>query len=258
MPASPMQERILQAQRMLKDAQHAVALTGAGLSTPSGIPDFRSPESGLWQQVDPFAVASLFAFRSRPQAFYDWIRPMVRQVRNAAPNPAHLALARLEMMGILKATITQNIDGLDLLAGSRRVIEIHGNFRSATCIGCYKSNPGEEVLVHLMNDERIPTCKACGGTLKPNVILFGEQLPFSELQASHKETRNCDVMLVAGSSLTTEPAASLPELARQHGARLIFINLQPTWLDDVADVVIHADVAQVLPNIADGLGKSNE
>ena len=258
MPASPMQEGILQAQRMLRDAHHAVALTGAGLSTPSGVPDFRSPESGLWQQVDPFAVASLYAFRSRPQAFYEWIRPMVRRVWNAAPNPAHLALAYLEKIGILKATITQNIDGLDLLAGSRRVIEIHGNFRNATCIGCYKTFPGKEVLVHLMNDESLPTCKTCGGTLKPNVILFGEQLPFSELHASQKETRECDVMLVAGSSLTTEPAASLPELARQHGARLIFVNLQSTWLDDVADVVIHADVAQVLPDIADGLEKCNE
>jgi NAD-dependent deacetylase len=167
-------------------------------------------------------------------------------------------LADLERLGILKATITQNIDGLDLLAGSNRVIEIHGNFRNATCIGCYETSAGQDMIEYLMEHEGVPTCQACGGTLKPNVILFGEQLPFSELQASHEETSRCDVMLVAGSSLIIEPAASLPKLARQHGARLIFVNLEPTWLDDVAEVVIHADVAQVLPEIVDGLSESND
>lgn len=253
-----MQARIRQAQKILRDTKYLVALTGAGVSTPSGIPDFRSPGSGLWEKMDPFAVASLSAFRRHPEAFYDWIRPMIRQVTAATPNPAHRALAELERMGILQATITQNIDGLNLLAGSNRVIEIHGNFRNATCIGCYEVSSGQELLKCLMESEDVPTCPSCGGTLKPNVILFGEQLPFSELQASHDEIRKCDVMLVAGSSLTIDPAASLPKLARRHGAQLIFVNLEPTWLDEVASVVIHADVAQVLPEIVNGLSESND
>jgi NAD-dependent deacetylase len=203
--------------------------------------------------VNPFAVASLSAFRSKPGAFFDWIRPMVSLVQDALPNPAHLALAELEQMGKLKATITQNIDSLHTRAGSRQIIEIHGHFRTATCIACYQATPGEVLLNHLLNHESVPTCEQCGGVLKPDIILFGEQLPFSELHASHQETRNCDLMLVAGSSLTVEPAASLPELAKEHGARLILVNLQPTRLDSIADVVIHADVAQILPKLVNGL-----
>ena len=246
-------QHIRQAQKLVQSASYAVALTGAGVSTPSGIPDFRSPGSGLWETVDSMKVASLSGFRSHPETFYDWMRPMIRRVRDAAPNPAHLALAELEQLDKLQAVITQNIDGLHFRAGSLRVIELHGNFRTATCISCYQSTPGEEALEYLLTHEGVPTCKKCGGVLKPDVILFGEQLPFSELQAAHQETRRCDLMLVAGSSLTVEPAASLPELAKQQGARLILVNLQPTRLDDVADVVIHADVAQVLPGLVDGL-----
>ena len=241
------------AQDLLRHANHAVALTGAGISTPSGIPDFRSPESGLWEQVDPFEVASLRAFRRHPDVFYSWIRPMVRLVLEASPNPAHLALAALEQMGILKATITQNIDGLHLRAGSSRVVEIHGHFRTATCIRCYGRAPGDQVLDQLQGSSGVPTCPQCGGVLKPDIILMGEQLPFAELQASYQQARTCDLMLVAGSSLTVEPAASLPELARRSGASLVLVNLQPTWLDTAAEVVIHADVAQVLPELVNGL-----
>ncbi len=253
MPASTIAESFSRVQDLFRRASHAVALTGAGVSTPSGIPDFRSPESGLWQLVNPFEVASLGAFRRHPDVFYDWIRPMVRLVLGASPNPAHVALAELEQMGMLRATITQNIDGLHLRAGSSRVVEIHGHFRTATCINCYQRTPGEHVLNHLANSSGVPTCSHCGGVLKPDIILMGEQLPYAELQASYQEARRCDLMLVAGSSLTVEPAASLPELARRNGASLILINLEPTWVDPVAEVVIHADVAQVLPELVNGL-----
>ena len=253
MPASATADSISRVQDLLRHASHAVALTGAGVSTPSGIPDFRSPESGLWEQVDPFEIASLRAFRRHPDVFYNWIRPMVRLVLEATPNPAHVALAALEQMGMLKATITQNIDGLHLYAGSSRVIEIHGHFRTATCINCYHRTPGDQVLDHLQRSSAVPTCAQCGGVLKPDIILMGEQMPFAEIQASYQEARICDLMLVAGSSLTVEPAASLPELARRSGAGLVLVNLQPTWLDSVAEVVIHADVAQVLPKIVNGL-----
>jgi NAD-dependent deacetylase len=253
LPTSSITESLSRAQDLLKRARHAVALTGAGVSTPSGIPDFRSPESGLWLQVNPFEVASLRAFCRHPEVFYDWIRPMVRLVLEALPNPAHVALAELEQMGMLQTTITQNIDGLHLRAGSSRVVEIHGHFRTATCIRCYQRTPGEQVLDHLQGSTGVPACQQCGGVLKPDIILMGEQLPFAEVQASYQEARRCDLMLIAGSSLTVEPAASLPELARQSGASLILVNLEPTWVDPVAEIVIHADVAQVLPELVNGL-----
>ncbi len=249
-------ESINQAKRLLQTAQHAVALTGAGVSTPSGIPDFRSPGSGVWATVDPFRVASISAFRRQPQAFYDWIRPMIHLVEHAQPNPAHVALAKLEAMGLVRALITQNIDGLHHRAGSKRVIEVHGNFRSATCIDCYQETPGDLVLKHALNCPDVPACEKCGGVLKPNVILFGEQLPYAAVQDALHQARQCDLMLVTGSSLTVEPASRIPELAQQQGARLLIINLQPTHLDPLADVVIHADVAQVLPQIADDSGRN--
>lgn len=246
---------IRRARQLLQQSGYAVALTGAGVSTPSGIPDFRSPGSGMWEQVNPLEVASIYAFRSSPRVFYDWVRPSVRLIQTARPNPAHRALAEMEQSGVLQSIITQNIDGLHTRAGSRRVIELHGNLRTTTCIECYQVTSGEAVLEHLLNQDSVPSCPHCGGVLKPNVILIGEQLPFSELQASHQETQHCDVMLVAGSSLTMEPAARLPELAKEHAAHLILVNLEPTHVDGVADVVVRGDVADVLPEIARGLRK---
>lgn len=246
-------EQISQAQELLQHSIRAVALTGAGVSTPSGIPDFRSPESGLWLQVNPYEVASLTAFRRHPERFYDWIRSLARTVAEASPNSAHVALAELEQMGMLKTTITQNIDGLHFRAGSCRVIEIHGHFRTATCINCYQRTSGDQVLAELQTECGVPTCGQCGGVLKPDVILMGEQLPFAEVQLSRREAQACDLMLVAGSSLTVEPAASLPDVARRSGASLILVNLEPTWLDSAADVVIHADVAEILPELVSGL-----
>ncbi len=242
---------------LLRHSKHAVALTGAGVSTPSGIPDFRSPSDGVWEKVDAMEVASLFAFRRNPAAFFQWIRPMVHLAEAASPNPAHHALARMEQMGRLELVITQNIDGLHGRAGSRQVVEIHGNFRTATCIGCYRAAPGAEVLAFLMErEDGVPTCRFCGGILKPDVILFGEQLPAAALQLAFQAARCCDLMLVAGSSLTVEPAMSLPEIATRHGAKLILINLQPTPLDELADAVIRQDVAVVLPELAEGLARA--
>ena len=241
---------ITQAAKLLRQATCAVAMTGAGVSTPSGIPDFRSPDSGLWNQVDPFAVASVFAFRQRPQEFYDWIRPLARLMLDAQPNPAHHALARLETAGLLKSIITQNIDGLHQQAGSQWVHEVHGHMRQATCIRCYQVVPADSLIEALIERGQVPRC-ACGGVMKPNVILLGEQLPLHVLTAARQDARACDVMLVAGSSLEVEPAADLPLVALGRGARLIIVNYQAAYLDERADVLIHADVAHVLPRIAD-------
>jgi NAD-dependent deacetylase len=241
---------INRAAELLRQADSAVALTGAGHSTPSGIPDFRSPESGLWTQVDPLAVASLFAFRLRPQGFYDWIRPLARVMLEAQPNPGHHALAQLEKAGLLRSVITQNIDGLHQRAGSLRVHEVHGHMREATCIHCYRVVPAESLIEEFLAEGQVPRC-ACGGVMKPNVILFGEQLPLNILTAARQDTVACDLMLVIGSSLTVEPVSDLPLMALGHGAKLIIVNYQPTHLDERADVLIHADLADVVPRIAD-------
>ncbi len=241
---------VTRAAELLRQANHAVAVTGAGHSTPSGIPDFRSPDSGLWTQVDPFAVASIFAFRLRPKAFYDWIRPLARLMLEARPNPAHYALARLEAAGVIKSIITQNIDGLHQQAGSRHVHEVHGHMREATCIRCYQAVSSESLIGEFLDRRQVPRC-TCGGVMKPNVILFGEQLPLPVWAAARQSTRDCDLMLVVGSSLEVEPVADLPLMALGLGARLIIVNYQSTHLDQQADVVIHADLAEVLPRIAD-------
>jgi NAD-dependent deacetylase len=243
-------ELIARSAQLLREASYAVAMTGAGISTPSGIPDFRSPDSGLWTKVDPFAVASLFAFRLHPQDFYDWIRPLARLIVEAQPNPAHQALARLEAAGLIKAVITQNIDGLHQRAGSQRVHEVHGHVREATCVRCYRVVPADSLMEKFIEEGQVPRC-TCGGLLKPNAILFGEQLPLQVLTAARKDIHACDLMLVAGSSLEVVPVADLPLVALGHAARLIIVNYQPTYLDDRAEVVIHADVAEILPRIAD-------
>ncbi len=250
-----MTQEIERAAALIRRSRHMIALTGAGQSTASGIPDFRSPESGLWAQANPLLVASIWAFRLRPQAFYDWIRPMMDLLLHAEPNPAHTALADLETMGYLQTVITQNIDALHQKAGSQHVLEIHGHLREATCIRCYKKYPVDAALEEEVRAGRVPRC-ACGGPLKPDVILFGEQLPIRVLNRALAEARRCDLILVAGSSLQVMPAADIPTLAVDHGARAIIVNLQPTAFDPKADVVIHGDVTEALPAIVRALRSS--
>jgi NAD-dependent deacetylase len=247
-----LEDQIGCAAELIRHSRYMVAFTGAGHSTASGIPDFRSPGSGLWEKNNPMLVASIWAFRLNPKTFYDWIRPMAEILFNAAPNPAHMALAELEAMGYLRVVITQNIDNLQQRAGSRRVLELHGHMREATCIRCYKVVPIDPVLAQTLLDGKVPRCE-CGGVLKPNVILFGEQLPIRVLNQAMEEARRCDLMLVAGSSLEVTPAADIPFLALDSGAKGIIVNLQPTAFDQRADVIIHGDVAEVLPQIVAAL-----
>lgn len=241
---------IAQAATLIREAHHAVALTGAGISTPSGIPDFRSPGTGLWEKANPMEVASIYAFRRRPEAFYDWIRPMAETLLSAEPNPGHRALAQLEARGYLQAVITQNIDNLHQEAGSREVLELHGHLRKATCIECYQVLPTEEVLDEVLASGEVPRCPECGGVMKPNAVLFGEQLPARVFNAAMAHVRQADLMLIAGSSLEVMPASQLPLRVRERAGRLIVVNLESTYVDDMAEVVIHADVAVVLPRIA--------
>jgi NAD-dependent deacetylase len=249
------EKEIGRAAELIQGAKHLIAFTGAGHSTASGIPDFRSPGSGLWENANPMLVASIWAFRLNPQTFYDWIRPMAQMLLNALPNPAHQALAELEEMGILQTIITQNIDNLHQRAGSRRVLELHGHMREATCIRCYAKVPVDPIVECFILNGKVPRCQ-CGGVLKPDVILFGEQLPIRVLNQAMAEARRADLILVAGSSLEVTPAADIPYLAVECGAKSIIVNLQPTGFDHQADVVIHGDVADILPRIVAEVGRS--
>jgi NAD-dependent deacetylase len=248
--------QIEKAASLLADSRHIVALTGAGISTPSGIPDFRSPNSGLWEHADPFEVASIYSFRHRPQDFYDWIQPITRLTLDADPNPAHLALAQMEQSGRLRCIITQNVDMLHSKAGSSTVHELHGHFREMTCLRCYTVYPSDSYLNVFVNSGDIPSCDGCGGILKPNVILIGEQLPVRILNEAKKQTRQCDLMLVVGSSLEMAPAGDLPRLAVETGARLVIVNFEPTHVDRLADATIYGDVVDVLPRLASALTQS--
>lgn len=241
---------IAQAIEILRQSSHTVALTGAGISTPSGIPEFRSRESGLWAQHDPMEVASVTSFKQNPSNFYQWLRPLLDTILIAQPNAAHHALAQLEKRGPLKSIITQNIDMLHGKAGSQTVHEVHGHLREATCLRCYTIYPADDFLHDYLATNAVPRCTACGGVLKPNVILFGELLPIKVLNRARLQTRMCDALLVIGSSLEVAPAGDLPLLAKQSGARLIIVTLSETHMDALADVVIHADVVDVLPQLA--------
>ncbi len=242
----------------LRHARRVVALTGAGISTPSGIPDFRTPQTGLWAQIDAAEVASIYGFRHDPRRFYEWIRPLAHLIFEAQPNPAHLALARMEAAGKLVSITTQNIDMLHSRAGSKTVYELHGHLREATCIHCFRTYPAGPLIAEFLELDHVPTCPDCGHILKPNAILYGEQLPAHALLPAQRDARECDLMLVAGSSLEVYPAADLPLIARRAGASLIFVNLSDTPINSLADVIIHADVADVLPLFASAVENKGE
>lgn len=246
----PESESITRAAALIRHARHAIAFTGAGISTASGIPDFRSPESGLWQNADPFAVASLYGFRSNPAAFYKWVEPLVHLTNNAQPNDAHFALARMEQAGYLRAVITQNIDILHTRAGSQNVFELHGHLREVTCVRCFKVSAAQPIMEQFLEDRKIPHCDSCGAVLKPNVVLFGEALPHREYNAAREHTRKADVVIIIGSSLEVAPACDLPLIAAKNGAKLIVVNLEATPADRLAQVVIHENAAVILPQIS--------
>lgn len=235
---------------LLLSARHVVALTGAGLSTPSGIPDFRSRDTGLWANYNPMEIATVQAFRHRTVEFFNWIRPLVHLMIEAQPNAAHRALAALEATGRLATVITQNIDGLHQRAGTADVVELHGNIYTATCVRCYQVSASDQFVPALIDEGRVPLCPLCGNLLKPNVILFGEALPARALMAARRAINRCDLMIVAGSSLEVAPASDLPMTVLARQARLVIINRDPTYLDSQADALIRDDLAIVLPAIA--------
>ena len=243
------EKQIVQAAHLLKNAHAAVAFTGAGISTPSGIPDFRSPGSGLWEHYDPFEVASLSAFKYHPENFYDWIRPLVKTARAAQPNPAHLGLVALEKAGLIQAVITQNIDGLHQKAGSQKVIELHDSAQSAHCVSCGRQIGSDWLTEETLLQNDYPRCAVCGGVLKPDVVLFEEMLPAEAWNEAQRLCESADLIFVIGSSLEVAPANYLPESGLRRGANLIINTQSPTHLDRYADVVIQQDLNEVVPAI---------
>ncbi|MFC5969771.1 NAD-dependent protein deacylase [Halomarina salina] len=235
----------------IRDAEAVVAFTGAGVSTASGIPDFRG-EDGLWNRydVDDFHVRRL---RADPAGFWaDRLDLAEELYADAGPNAAHEALARLEEAGHVEAVVTQNVDGLHHAAGSESVIELHGNGSRVACLDCGERFDAESVRERVRGGERPPTCD-CGGLLKPDVVLFGEQLPEAAMLRAQSLAEGADVFLAVGSSLSVEPAAGLPRAAERRGATLAVVNLDETPLSDRAAYDLRADVTDVLPRLADAV-----
>jgi NAD-dependent deacetylase len=233
-------------------SERVVALTGAGISVPSGIPDFRTPGEGLWTKVDPMTVATIDAFHRDTKRFWDFYRPRFHDLADKAPNPAHEALAELERRSLLQAVITQNIDRLHRRAGSREVLEVHGSIDTASCTSCAATYRLEDVE-SLFDDEGIATCAACAGKVKPDVVLFGELLPADAMARAEKLCASADLLLCVGSSLEVHPVAGLPELTLGRGGRIAIITKSSTPYDRDAAVRMSGDVAQELQGVLTAL-----
>jgi len=235
--------------RMIRAADGVIALTGAGISVESGIPDFRSP-GGLWTRYDPSVYATFESFLNDPTYFWSMAAELHPLLENAKPNPAHLALGDLESLGKCDAVITQNIDDLHQQAGSSEVLELHGTYRTGACINCSTAHSYEE-LREFTCDGQVPCCRGCGGTIKPDVVLFGEPLNAPVLHRAVELANTCDLMLVVGCGLEVFPAASLPTYARRNKATLVFVNITSTAFDDLSDIILLGKAGEVLPRIVE-------
>jgi NAD-dependent deacetylase len=224
-------------------ASNTVALTGAGISTESGIPDYRSPGTGLWEKMDQ-SVVSLEGFFRDPSRYYSFALEMYPIRRSAKPNPAHYMLAELERRKLLNGIITQNVDGLHQEAGSNNVYELHGTLRQAVCLSCSSISIMDEAMERVISGENPPLCRECRGILKPNAIFFGELLPRVPWEKSLELTHQCDLFLVIGSSLQVSPANILPDVALKAGAKLVIINLTPTPYDFDANLLVQHKIGE--------------
>ncbi len=242
--------------QIVRTARCVVALTGAGLSTESGIPDFRSP-GGVWERFRPIDYHEFLADHQARKEHWAYKQATVPVMLAAQPNAAHYALAKLETAGRLEAVVTQNIDGLHQCAGSRRVLELHGTNREAACLRCQRRVPIEEALSQLGGGMDVPACAACGGWLKPATVSFGQNLPADVLREAVDLAERSDCFLALGSSLVVNPAASLTGLAKQAGAALIIMTLSETPYDAIADVRVRDKIGAALPRLI-GLAMGRE
>ncbi len=240
--------------QLLRAADSVVALTGAGISVPSGIPDFRSPRTGLWENVDPMEVAHIDVFRRDPERFWRFYGERFQSLEDKRPNPAHLALAELERVGLLDAVITQNIDRLHGAAGTQRLVEVHGTIAHSSCLHCRERYELADVRARGRSAaDTVPRCD-CGRPLKPDVVLFGEYLPAAALQRAEELAAGADLMLCVGSSLEVYPVAQLPGVTLRNGGRVAIITQGRTPLDRRAAVRLHGDVVEVLEALLAALG----
>ncbi len=242
---------IEQARELIASAKKVCALTGAGISVDSGIPDFRS-EGGLWTRFDPLEYATYESFLKNPAKFWEMGHYLASVLLDAEPNQAHQALADFEKHGTMIGIITQNIDNLHQRAGSSKVIELHGNYLRAYCMKCGKEFVGEELHRRVAEGETPPTCRDCGGVIKSEAILFGEPLPEDAMEEALRICKEADLMIVAGTSLEIYPAAYLPQLAKNAGAKIVLVNLHGTNRDNIADVVLRGRAEEILPRILEG------
>jgi NAD-dependent deacetylase len=231
---------------LVRDSRCTVALTGAGISVPSGIPDFRSPGSGLWENVDPMEVAHIDAFRRDPEKFWSFYSLRFQTLGEKRPNPAHEALVELERRGLLEAVVTQNIDQLHRRAGTEELIEVHGSIATSSCLSCGASYELEDVRGRSGADSAgVPRCE-CGEPLKPDVVLFGELLPEEALRRASLLAADADLLLCVGSSLEVHPVAGLPSITLQTGGALALVTQGPTPWDGDAAVKLDGDVVSEL------------
>ena len=247
-----MKSEIKEVAGWIMNAKKMVVFTGAGLSTESGIPDFRSP-GGVWDRYDPedFYFQRFISSEASRVKYWQMATEMYEPMKQAQPNLAHLAIAEMERLGKLDCVITQNIDGLHFKAGNsaEKVIELHGTAMHVSCLHCQKRYNRDAIQERIKEGVKAPTCDDCGGPLKPATISFGQAMPEKETQEAYHRSSRCDLFMVIGSSLVVHPAASMPLIAKQNGAKLVIINRDPTPCDDLADAVIHAQAGPTLDAI---------
>lgn len=243
-------EKIEKFASLILESENIVALTGAGMSTESGIPDFRSPDTGLWENVDPVEFASIHSYVSNTGKNLQFMLELGMTIFKAKPNMGHKALAKLQKLGKLKGILTQNIDGLHQKTRTRNIVELHGTANESKCMRCSMVFPITTMINQVLKGEA-PSCENCNGLLKPNVIFFGEPLESENLLKADEMIDECDLLIILGSSLIVYPVAFQPSRALSHGAKIAIINIQETHMDDHAEVVIHKKIGDVLPKIVE-------
>lgn len=239
---------------LLREAQHAVAFTGAGISTESGIPDFRSP-GGVWSKNAPVMYQNFLADPAERRRYWRMRTESMKTMLDARPNAGHATLARWEDDGRIVALITQNIDELHQRAGSRRVLELHGTAMTVSCLSCDKRWPAAVIQGRVTAGDEEPVCDECSGILKSMTVSFGQAMPEDVMREAKALAQDCDLFLAIGSSLVVQPAAALPAIARTFGAKLAIINRDPTPLDDMADIVIRAPIGATLSAVVERLSQ---
>jgi NAD-dependent deacetylase len=243
-------ERIEHAVDLIIESKNVSAFTGAGISTESGISDFRS-KGGVWDRYRIVTYQEFIASHDARVEYWSMKKELFNEMKDAKPNKAHIALARLEKKGKLKCLITQNIDGLHQDAGSSMVVELHGTNRKAVCLDCGETWPIEDIQARLEAGDIDPACGKCEGFIKPATVSFGQPMPEQEMIRAFDCAVKCDLLLMIGSSLQVEPAASIPREARQAGARLIYINRTPTPTDNLAEIIFNENAGDVMGKIVE-------